>query len=149
MSLQERLAEDQKEALRSGDHLRLSVLRLLRSAIHYAEVERGVPLDDVGVLGVVAKQVKQRHESIEEFRKGQRPDLAGKEEAELAILQEYLPPPAPREEVEAIAQQIISESGARGRQDMGRVMPQVMSRLRGRADGRLISQVVQELLSRM
>lgn len=149
MSLQERLAEEQKAALRSGDQVRLSVLRLLRSAVHYAEVERGMPLDDQAVLGVVSKQVKQRRESIEEFTKGQRPDLVEKEEAELAVLQEYLPPQASQEEVEAIAQQVISEVGARGRQDVGKVMPQVMSRLRGRAEGRFVNQVVQDLLSRM
>lgn len=149
MNLQEKLAEDQKGALKGGHQLRLSVLRLLRSAIHYAEVERGGPLDDEAVLGVIAKQVKQRRESIEEFGKGQRPDLVEKEEAELAILQEYLPPQASQEEVQAVALQVISEVGARGRQDMGKVMPQVLSRLRGKADGRLVSQVVQELLSRL
>ena len=148
MSLKERLEEDQKAALRSGEQLRLSVLRLLRSAIHYAEVERGGPLEDDDVLTVISRQVKQRRESIEEFRKGQRPDLVEKEEAELAILQGYLPAQASREELESIAQQVISEVGARGGQDMGKVMPQVMARLRGRADGRLVSQVVQDLLSR-
>jgi len=148
MSLKERLEEDQKAALRSGEQLRLSVLRLLRSAIHYAEVERGGPLEDDDVLTVISRQVKQRRESIEEFRKGQRPDLVEKEEAERAILQGYLPAQASREELESIAQQVISEVGARGRQDMGKVMPQVMARLRGRADGRLVSQVVQDLLSR-
>ncbi|MDP2728633.1 MAG: GatB/YqeY domain-containing protein [Dehalococcoidia bacterium] len=149
MTFQQRLAEDQKAAQKSGDQLRLSVLRLLRSAIHYSEVDRGGSLDDEEVLVVVAKQIKQRRESIEEFKKGQRPDLVGKEEAELAILQEYLPPQASREEVKAVAAQIISEVGARGRQDIGKVMPQVISRFRGKADGRLISEIVQELLSEM
>lgn len=148
MSLKERLEEDQKAALRSGEQLRLSVLRLLRSAIHYAELERGGPLEDDDVLTVISRQVKQRRESIEEFRKGQRSDLVEKEEAELAVLQGYLPAQASGEELESIAQQVISEVGARGRQDMGKVMPQVMARLRGRADGRLVSQVVQDLLSR-
>lgn len=147
MTLKETLEDDQKTALRSGDQLRLSVTRLLRSAIHYVEVDRGGSLDDEGVLGVIAKQAKQRRESIEEFRKGRRPDLVEKEEAELAVLQGYLPAQASREEVEAVARQVISEVGARGKQDMGKVMPQVISRLRGKADGRLVSQVVQELLS--
>lgn len=149
MTLKDRLDEDQKAALRSGEQLRLSVLRLLRSAIHYAEVDRGGPLDDDGVMAVLSKQAKQRRESIEEFRKGNRPDLADKEAAELAILQEYLPSQASREEVEAIARQVISEVGARGRQDLGKVMPLVIAKLRGKADGRVISQVVQEFLSQL
>lgn len=147
MSLQEKLAEDQNTALKGGDQVTLSTLRLLRSAIHYAEVERRSPLDDDGILSVIAKQVKQRRESIEEFTKGNRPDLAEKELSELTVLQRYLPPQASREEVEAVARQVIQETGASRRQDMGKVMPQVVSRLKGKADGRLISQVVQELLS--
>lgn len=149
MTLKDRLDEDQKAALRSGEQLRLSVLRLLRSAIHYAEVDRGSPLDNDGVMAVLIKQAKQRRESIEEFRKGNRPDLADKEAAELAVLQEYLPSQASREEVEAIARQVISEVGARGKQDLGKVMPLVIAKLRGKSDGRVISQVVQELLSQL
>lgn len=149
MTLKDKLDEDQKAALRSGEQLQLSVLRLLRSAIHYAELDRGGLLDDDGVMVVLSKQAKQRRESIEEFRKGNRPDLADKEAAELAILQEYLPSQASREEVEAIARQVISEVGARGRQDLGKVMPLVIAKLRGKADGRVISQVVQELLSKL
>lgn len=149
MTLKERLEEEQRAALRGGEQLRLSVLRLLRSAIRYAEVERGGLLDDEGVLVVIAKQAKQRRESIEEFRKGQRPDLVEKEEAELAILQSYLPAQASKEEIGAVARDVIAEVGAWGKQDMGKVMPQVISRLRGKADGRLVSQIVQELLSRV
>ncbi len=122
-------------------------MRLLRSAIHYAQVESGGPLDDEAVLSVIGKQVKQRRESIEEFGKANRPDLVAKEQAELEVLQVYLPPQASREDVLAIAREVIAETGARGKQDLGKVMPQMMSKLRGKADGRLISQVVQELLS--
>lgn len=147
MSLTEKLADDQKAALKSGEETTLSTIRLLRSAIHYAEVDRRGPLDDDAVLSIIVRQVKQRRESIEEFKKGQRPDLVEKEEAEIAVLQRYLPAQASREEVEAVALQVISETGAHGKQDMGKVMPQVISRFRGKADGRLISQVVQELLS--
>lgn len=149
MNLQDKLAGDQQAALRSGDQLRLSVLRLLRSAIHYAEVEHRGPLDDEAVLAVIARQAKQRRESIEEFKKGNRPDLAEKEAAELTVLREYMPPQASDEEVEATVKQVISELGARGKQDMGKVMSQVMSRLRGKADGRLVSQVVQDALSQL
>jgi hypothetical protein len=147
MSLQERLLADLKEAMRGGEERRRSVIRLLRSAIHYAEVEKGKPLDDQEVVGVIAKQVKQRRESIEEFRKGQRPDLVEREEAELALLLEYLPPQASREEVEEVARRAIAETGAQGRRDMGKVMPIVMGQMKGRAEGRLVSEVVQTLLS--
>lgn len=147
MSLQDKLAEDQNNALKSGDQVRLSVLRLLRSAIHYQEVERRDKLDDEAVLTVIAKQVKQRRESIEEFNKGNRPDLAAKEQSELEILQEYLPPQASREDVESVVRQVIAETGASGRQDLPKVMPKAMAMLRGKADGRLVSQIVQELLS--
>ncbi|MDP2660920.1 MAG: GatB/YqeY domain-containing protein [Dehalococcoidia bacterium] len=147
MSLQEKLADDQTAALRSGDQVRLGALRLLRSAIHYVQLESRGPLDDDAVLSVIGKQVKQRRESIEEFGKGNRPDLVAKEQAEMEILQTYLPPQASREDVLAIAREVIAETGARGKQDLGKVMPRMMSKLRGKADGRLISQVVQELLS--
>ena len=113
-----------------------------------AAIAKQAELADSDILGVLAKEARQRQESIEAFKQGNRSDLAAKEETELAILQGYLPAQASREELESIAQQVISEVGARGRQDMGKVMPQVMARLRGRADGRLVSQVVQDLLSR-
>ena len=116
------------------------------SVVHNAEIEKGEPLDDAGVLGVIAKQVKQRHESAEEFRKGGRQDLVDKEEAEAVILQKYLLPAMPREEIEAAARKVIAEVGAQGPRDIGKVMGPLTAQLRGRAGGGEISAVVRELL---
>jgi len=147
MSLKDQLSSDLKQALKEGDACRKGALRLLISAVHNAEIEKGEPLDDSGVLGVIAKQTKQRRESAEEFRKGGREELAEQEEAEAAILQEYLPPAASREEIEEAARKVIAEVGAQGPGDMGKVMPVLVEQLRGRAEGREINAVVRELLA--
>lgn len=146
MTLKERLNQDLKDAMRAGDPLRRDVIRYLLSAVHNAEIEAGRELDDPGVLAVIQRQVKQRRYSIEEYRKGGRQDLVDKEEAEAAILQTYLPAPMTREEVVAAARAAIEELGARGPADKGKVMPALMERLRGRAEGRVINEVVTELL---
>lgn len=151
MALQDKLRDDLKDALRQRQEVRLSTLRMLLAAIRNEEIARGVPkgqLDDAGVLGVVAKEVKQRRESVEEFRKGQRPDLVAREESELAVLVAYQPPQLTRAEITAAAQRVIDELGAKGPQDLGKVMPRLMGELRGRADGREINAVVSELLRR-
>lgn len=149
MSLQDKLSADLKEAMRSGDERRKSVLRLVRTAIKYAEVARGAGtvLDDARVLDVIARQTRERRESIAEFTKGKRPDLAAQEEAELQILLEYLPQQLSRAEIVAEAGKAITELGARGPGDKGKVMPVVIGRLRGRADGRVVNEVVTELLA--
>jgi len=147
MSLKDQIFADLKEALKEGDEIRKGAIRLLMSVVHNAEIEKGEPLDDAGVLGVIAKQVKQRHESAEEFRKGGRQDLVDKEEAEAVILQKYLPPAMPREEIEAAARKVIAEVGAQGPRDMGKVMGPLTAQLRGRAGGGEISAVVRELLA--
>jgi len=146
-SLKERLAEDLKEAIRQRDEARKTAIRMLTWAIKNAEVEKGRPLEDHEVLALVQREVRRRLESIEEFRKGNRPDLVEKEEAELAVLRSYLPPPMSREEVAQAARQVIAEVGAKGPRDKGKVMPVLIQRLAGRADGRLISEVVSELLA--
>ncbi len=151
MSLQDKIREEMKEALRRRDEVRVSTLRLLLAAIRNEEIAREVPkgqMDDAGVLGVIAREVKQRRESIEEYRKGQRPDLVAREEAELAVLQAYLPQQLTREEIVDAARRVIQETGARGPQDLGKVMPKLMAELRGRADGREVNAVVSELLRR-
>jgi uncharacterized protein YqeY len=147
VTLKERLLEDQKLAMRQHDEVRVSTLRLLRSAIRNAEIAQGRDLDDAGVLAVIQKEAKQRRESIEEFTKARREDLLHKEEAELAILLSYLPEQLTPEEIEGYARQAIAEVGAAGPRDMGRVMGILIPRLKGKADGRLISQVVQRLLA--
>lgn len=149
MPLKDQIAADLKQALREGDETRKRSLRLLLSVVHNAEIEKGATLDDSGVLGVIAKQVKQRRESADEFRRGNRQDLVDKEESEAAILQAYLPPAMSREEIEAAACAVIAEVGAEGPRDMGKVMGPLTAQLRGRADGAEISAVVRELLSQM
>ena len=145
-SLKQKLSDDLKQAMRGGDVVRRSVIRLLMAAIKNAEIAAQSDLTDADILGVMAKQAKQRQESIESFKQGNRPDLVAKEEAELAILNQYLPRQMTREEIEAEARRVIAEVGAQGPADKGKVMPQLIARLKGRADGREINAVVTELL---
>lgn len=145
--MQDRLMTELKEAMRKGDKVRQSVIRLVRSEIHNAEIAQGKPLDDSGVIDVISKEVKKRRESIFEFEKGNRQDLAAQEKAELAILLQYLPPQMPRDEIEALARNIIEEIGARGPGDRGKVMGRLMPQLKGKAEGRLVGEIVTELLS--
>ena len=147
MPLKEQLQSDLKDAMRAHDDLRRDTLRFVLSAVHNAEIDARSELDDDGVLGVLTKQAKQRRESIEEFRKGGREELAVKEEGELEIISGYLPEALCRDYVVAAAKDIIEEIGASGMQDLGKVMPVLMERLRGRADGKEASEVVRELLS--
>lgn len=152
MDLRQQLMDDLKEAMREQDAVRKSALRSVIAAIKKAETEldasgQRVSLDDQDILAIIAKLAKQRQESISEFRRGGREDLAAEEEADLAILQTYLPQQLGREEIEAEARQVIEEVGATGPRDMGKVMKPLMARLRGRADGRVVNQVVQELLA--
>jgi uncharacterized protein YqeY len=149
VSLKDQIAADLKQALKEGDDTRKRTLRLLMSVVHNAEIEKGTELDDAGVLAAIAKQVKQRRESAEEFRRGGRQDLVDKEESEAVVLQAYLPPAMSREEIEEAARKVIAEVGATGPRDMGKVMGPLTAQLRGRADGAEISAVVRELLSQM
>jgi len=146
MSLKDDLNSDLKDALRSGDERRKSALRLALSAAHNAEIQAGKPLDDSGVLGILSKEAKQRRESIEEFRKGGRQDLVDREEAELAVLLQYLPQQMTHEEIVEAARRVIGEIGATGPGDKGKVMPVIIEQLRGKAEGREINAVVTELL---
>ena len=146
--LKQKLADDLKQTLRSKDRLRRSVIRLVMAAIKNAEIARQTALDDdADILGIIAKEARQRRESIEAFKQGNRPDLVAQEEAELAILNEYLPQQMSREEIIQAARQIIDEVGAQGIRDKGKVMPKLIAQLKGRADGREINAVVTELLS--
>jgi uncharacterized protein len=147
MSLKEQLNSDLREALRSRDEQRKAALRMVLAALHNAEIEAKGELDDGAILGVLAKEVKQRRESIEEFRKGHREDLVAREEAQLAFIQPYLPQQMTREEILEAARNVIAEVGARGPGDKAKVMPVLINQLRGRADGREINAVVTELLA--
>ena len=147
MPLKEQLAADLKDAMRQRDQRRRDVLRLTLAALHNAEIAVGGELDEAGILDVIAKEAKRRRESIEEFGKAGRQDLVEKEEAELAILSAYLPQQASRDEIVEAARQVIQETGASGPKDLGKVMPVLMQRFRGRADGREVNEIVRELLA--
>jgi len=145
-SLKQKLTDNLKQAIKNGDKVKRSTIRLLLSAIKNAEIARQCALEDADILGIIAKEIRQRHESIEAFKQGNRPDLVTQEEAELAVLQEYLPQQMTREEVVEAARRIIEEVGAQGPGDKGKVMPKLIAQLKGRADGREINAVVTELL---
>lgn len=149
MCLVQRLKGDLNQALRKGEKERLSALRLLLSNISNAEIAKGGPLDEPGVLGVIAKQAKQNRESIDAFRQGNRSDLVAKEERELSVLQEYLPQPMSSEEIAAAARQAIAEVGAVGPGDKGKVMGKLMPQVKGKADGGEVNAIVSELLANL
>jgi len=145
--LQQKLTDDLKQAMKGGDTLKRSVIRLLMAAIKNAEIAKQKALDDSDILGVIAKEIRQRKESIEAFKQGNRPELAANEEAEMAVLEAYMPAQMSRDEIVAEAQQVIKEVGAESIRDKGKVMPQLIAKLKGKADGREINEVVTELLS--
>lgn len=145
-SLKDRINDDLRQSMRSGDKLRVSVIRLLMAAIHNAEIARQATLEDTDILGVIAKEARQRQESIEAFKQGDRQDLVKQEEGELAVLQEYLPEQVSHDEIVQAAKNVIQEVGAEGPRDKGKVMPRLIAELKGRADGREINDVVTELL---
>ena len=144
--LAEKLNNDLKQAMRGGDRLKRSVIRLVLAAVQNAEIARKTTLEDNDILGIIAKEARQRQESITAFKEGNRPDLVAREEAELALLEEYLPQQMTRDEIVAAAQRIIDEVGAQGPSDKGKVMPKLIAQLKGKADGRQINAVVTELL---
>jgi hypothetical protein len=141
-----KLESDLKDALRAGDGLRKNTLRLALSSIRLAEIDRGVKLDESAVLAILQKEIKARHESIEDAQRAGRPELEEAARAEIQILQVYLPQALSPEELEALAKQVIAEVGATGPHEMGQVMKVLMPRLAGRATGDQVSQVVRKLL---
>jgi len=146
MSLKDKLVEDLKQMIRQRDEHRKSTLRLVMAAIKNAEIEKRRELEEDELLAVIAKEAKQRRESIAEFERGGRQDLVDQEKAELQILLAYLPEQLSREEIEAKARQIIEEVGATSPAQMGEVMRRLMPLMKGKADGQLVNQVVKELL---
>jgi uncharacterized protein YqeY len=147
MTLKEAIMADLKDALRARDERRKSTLRMLQSAIGYREVEVQHPLSDSEVLDVVAKQVKQHRESIAEYEKGGRQDLVKEETEELEILSSYLPEQLTRDEIAELARGAIAKTGATDVGQLGAVMKELMPQVKGRADGKVVNQVVRELLS--
>jgi hypothetical protein len=145
--LQQKLTDDLKQAMKAGDTVKRSVIRLVMAAIKNAEIAKQKALEDADILGVIAKEIRQRKESIEAFKEGNRPELAANEEAEMAILEGYMPAQMSHDEIVAAARQVIKEVGAESIRDKGKVMPQLIAKLKGKADGREINEVVTELLS--
>lgn len=144
--LRKKINDDLKQAMKSGDTVKRSTLRMLISSINNAEIAKQSALEESDILGAIAKEVKRHQESIDAFKKGDRPDLVANEEAEMAILQAYLPQQMSRDEVVAAAKEVIAAVGAQGPGDKGKVMKDLMPKLKGRADGREINEVVTELL---
>jgi uncharacterized protein YqeY len=152
MGLREKLMADLKEAMREKDEARKRTIRSVIAALKQAETQldasgQRASLDDADILALIAKQAKERQESIDAFRSGGRDDLVAREEVDLAVLEAYLPRQLNQEEIEVEARAVIEEVGASGLQDIGKVMKPLMARLRGRADGRLANQIVRELLA--
>ncbi len=147
MSLLDRLTEDMKSAMKAGETVRLGTIRLLRGQIKDAAIDKRADLTDDEMLGVLANAAKKRREAIEAYQNANRQDLAGKEEAELAVIQSYLPAAPDAAEIEAIIDRAITEAGAQTIRDLGKVMPLVMSATKGRADGKMVSEMVRRKLS--
>jgi uncharacterized protein YqeY len=146
MNLAQRLQEDLHRALRAGDALRVSTIRLVRAAAHNAEIERGRALRDEELEAVITHEAKRRREAIEAFAKGGRDDLVRKESLELAVLAEYLPVPMSEAELSAIVAETAAALGAQSERDTGKVMAAVMPKVKGRADGTVVSRLVREWL---
>jgi uncharacterized protein len=147
VSLQDRVQSDIAVAMRGGDGLRRDVLRMVTSAAYNVEKKQGKPLTDDEYLAVLSREVKTRRESVEAFRAGGREDLASKEEAEIAILGEYLPQALSEDEIAALVREGISATGASSARDMGKVMGWLSPRTRGRADGKHVSELVVQALA--
>jgi uncharacterized protein YqeY len=149
-SLKERIDQDLKDAMRSREELTTSVLRMLKSAVKYKEVEPGAKaLDDGGVLQIIGTLIKQRRDSVEQFRSGGRNDLAEKEEREIVLLQRYLPKQLSPDELLAEVKAAIAAAGASGPKDMGMVMKALLPRVQGRAEGKAVSEAVKAQLARL
>jgi uncharacterized protein YqeY len=145
-NLRNKLQEDMKQAMRSGDKVRLLVVRTILSDIKYVEIEKQHTLNDAEILQVLSQSAKKHRESITMFKQGNRRDLVNNEEAELAVITGYLPPQASHDEIVAAAHEVIKELGATGPQDKGKVMPKLIARFKGLAEGREISDIVNDLL---
>ncbi|MEW6057983.1 MAG: GatB/YqeY domain-containing protein [Bdellovibrionota bacterium] len=146
-TIKERISEDMKAAMKSGEKARLGAIRMLHSAIRKKEIDDRIELDDAGVMKIIGSLVKQRQDSIDQFRAGGREDLVEKETAELQLLQGYLPAQMSQEELVRIVEASIQEANAKTQKDMGAVMKVLMPKIAGRADGKLVNQLVRERLS--
>jgi len=147
MSLKGQITEDMKSAMKAGDKDRLKVVRLMLSAVKQIEIDKRIEIDDDGVLAVLGKMVKQRRDSVDQFEKGDREDLAKIERDEIAILKQYLPAQLSAEELASVIDEAIKASGAESIRDMGKVMGQIKAKAAGRADMGAVSAAVKERLN--
>lgn len=146
MTIKNQLNQSMKEAMKSGDEIRKRTVRMALAAVKQVEVDKRVELDDAAVMALLQKEIKNRRESLEEAKKANRADLVSANEAEIAVLESFLPKAMPEEELRAIVQAAIAETGAASPADMGKVMKVVMGKVAGRAPNDLISRTVRELL---
>ena len=146
MTLRDKIEDDIRQSMRSHNRQRLDALRFLKSAIQLVEKDQQKVLDDTGVTEVIAKQVKERRESIRMFEEGSRADLVAKESAELAVLEEYMPPQMSAEQLAALIREVIRQVGAETPRDKGKVMGRLMPQVRGLADGAQVNALVDEIL---
>jgi uncharacterized protein YqeY len=148
MTIKAQLNESMKDAMRSGDELRKRTIRMALAAVKQAEVDKRIELDDAAVMGLLQKEVKNRREALEEAKKANRADLIAANESEIEVLQSFLPKAMPAEELRALVQAAIAETGAASPADMGKVMKTVMPRVAGRAPNDMVSAAVRELLQK-
>ncbi|RKY80186.1 GatB/YqeY domain-containing protein [candidate division KSB1 bacterium] len=147
MSLVQRLNEDLKKAMKSGDKAKVETLRMLKSQLHNVEISKGSNLDEADEIAVLNSAVKKHKEAMEMYEKGERMDLYEKEKRELMIIQSYLPEPLSRDELENSIDAIIQKLGATSSRDFGRVMKEAIAQFRGRAEGKLIQEIVRTKLA--
>jgi len=148
MTIKTQLTDSMKDAMKSGDKIRKSTVSMVLAAIKQAEVDKRIELDDTAVLNILQKEVKNRRESLEEAKKASRPDLIEANEAEIKVLETFLPKAMPAEELKALVQAAITETGAASPADMGKVMKVVMAKVAGRAPNDMVSATVRELLQK-
>ena len=145
--MKERIDSDMIQAAKAKDKIRLSAIRMIKTAVHNREIDLKRPAEDTEILQVLSSLTKQRNDFIEQFRKGGREDLVSKETQELQIIKSFMPAEMSKEELEAEVRKVISETGAAGPKDMGKVMKAVMARVTGKADGKMVSEMVKSILS--
>jgi len=148
MSIKTQLNESMKDAMKSGDEVRKRTVRMALAAVKQVEVDKRTELDDTAVMNLLQKEIKNRRESLEEAKKANRPDLIEANEAEITVLQGFLPKAMPAEELRTLAQEAITETGAASPADMGKVMKVVMAKVAGRAPNDVVSATVRELLQK-
>lgn len=146
MPLQEKLMEDLKTSMRSKDKVRKNVVTMVRAAIKQREVDERIELDDTDVVDIIAKQIKQKKDSIEDFEKGNRQDLIDLTNEEIKILLDYLPPQLSDEELESIVKDAVEQTGAQTKKDLGKLMALIMPKVKGKADGKQVNQIVAKYL---